>query len=325
MCAKSMPNASRFLLCTGTLLMPYGWLSSPSFIFLADREIRMEAHEHSNPSTQHGETIHLPAPTAWPIVLAFGFTLILAGVVTSGIISILGGVFAIAGCVGWFREVWPHEAHEDVPVEEHEVTIASTRTHVTRIEVSEEHRAHLPVETYPVLSGIKGGIPGGVARILPAMLYGILSGHGIWYPVNLLVGAGVGHWTNPTMAEMEGFHPSAVLIATIIHVATSVLVGLLYGAMLPMLPRRPILLGGIVAPLLWTGLLHSAMGIINPALDAHIAWGWFVASQFFFGIVAGSVVARAELIQTVASLPLMARLGVETPGMIHSMDEEKEP
>src|SRR5580704_10157502 len=287
MCAKSMPNAFRSSLCTGTLLMLYGWLSSPSFTFLADREIRMEAHEHSNPSTPHGETIHLPAPTAWPIVLAFGFTLVLAGVVTSGVISILGGVLAIAGSIGWFRQVLPHEAHETVPVEEHEVTIASTRTHVTRIEVSEEHRAHLPVETYPVLSGIKGGIAGGIAMIFPALLYGILSHHSIWYPVNLLGGAGVANWTNPTTADIAAFHWEGLLVASIIHVAISVLVGLLYGAMLPMLPRHPILLGGLIAPLLWTGLLHSSLGIVNPVLDEHIAWGWFVVSQIAFGLVAG--------------------------------------
>lgn len=275
----------------------------------------MEAHEHSNPSGQHGGTIHLPAPTAWPIVLAFGATLIFAGLVTSAYISILGAVFLVSGCVGWFRQVLPHEAHEDVPVVAHEVEIVSTRTHVTRIEVSEEHRAHLPVETYPVLSGLKGGIAGGIAMILPAMLYGVLSGHGIWYPVNLLGGAGVGHWTNPTMAEMEGFHPSAVLIATIIHGATSVLVGLLYGAMLPMLPRRPIVLGGIVAPLLWTGLLHSSLGVVNPVLDSHISWGWFVVSQIAFGIVAGLVVVRQGKIRTGQSMPFVLRMGIEASGM----------
>ena len=278
----------------------------------------MEAHEHSNPSTPHGETIHLPAPTAWPIVLAFGFTLVLAGVVTSGVISILGGVLAIAGCVGWFREVLPHEAHETVPVEEHEVTIASTRTHVTRIEVSEEHRAHLPVETYPVLSGIKGGVAGGVAMILPAMLYGILSGHGIWYPVNLLGGAGVGPSTHITTAQIAAFHGSWLLVAIVIHVVTCLLVGLLYGAMLPMLPTRPVLLGGILAPLLWTGLLHSAMGVINPALDARIQWGWFVVSQVTFGVVAGLVVAREGKIRTSRGLPFFARMGFEAPGLMES-------
>jgi hypothetical protein len=281
----------------------------------------MEVHESANPSGQHGDTIHLPAPTAWPIVLAFGIALILAGLVTSPIISILGGVLTIFGCIGWFRQVLPHEAHEYVPVEEHEVTIATARTRVTRIEISEEHRAHLPVETYPVLSGIKGGIAGGIAMIFPALLYGIIGFHSIWYPVNLLGGAGVAHWTNPTTAEIASFHLSALIIATIIHAATSVLVGLLYGAMLPMLPRHPILLGGIVAPLLWTGLLHSSLGIINPALDARISWVWFVVSQVAFGVVAGLVVVRQGKIRTGQSMPFVLRMGIEASG-IHSHGED---
>lgn len=282
----------------------------------------MDAHEHYKPSGEHGGTIHLPAPTPWPIVLAFGFALIMAGMVTNAVVSILGGVLLVSGCVGWFRQVLPHEAHEDILVEAHDITITSTRTHVTRIEISEEHRAHLPVETYPILSGIKGGIAGGIAMILPAMLYGILSGHGIWYPVNLLGGAGVGHWTNPTMAEMQEFHLSAVIIATVIHAATSVLVGLLYGAMLPMLPRRPIVLGGIVAPLLWTGLLHSSLGVVNPVLDAHISWGWFVVSQVAFGIVAGLVVVRQGKIRTGQSIPFALRMGIEASG-IHPEGEDR--
>jgi hypothetical protein len=276
----------------------------------------MEAHEHSNPSGQHGGAIHLPAPTAWPIVLAFGFALIVAGIVTNGAISILGGVLFVAGCVGWFRQVLPHEAHEEIPVEAHEVVIASARTHVKHIEVSAEHRAHLPVETYPILSGIKGGIAGGIAMIVPAMLYGIIGFHSIWYPVNLLGGAGVANWMkNPTTADIASFHLVPLIIATIIHIAASVLVGLLYGAMLPMLPRRPILLGGIVAPLLWTGLLHSSLGVINPALDARISWPWFVVSQIAFGIVAGLVVIRQGKIQTGQSMPFVLRMGIEASGM----------
>ena len=49
----------------------------------------------------------MPAPTAWPIVLAFGITLLFAGMVTSGAVSVLGAVLAVAGAVGWFREVLP--------------------------------------------------------------------------------------------------------------------------------------------------------------------------------------------------------------------------
>lgn len=282
----------------------------------------MEAHEHSN-SSPHGETIHLPAPTAWPIVLAFGVTLLFAGLVTNVGVSILGGVLFIAACIGWFRQVLPHEAHEDIPVEAHEITIASTRTHVTQVEISEEHRAHLPVETYPVLSGIKGGIAGGIAMIFPALLYGILSHHSIWYPVNLLGGAGVANWTNPTTQDIATFHLQGLIVASIIHVAASVLVGLLYGAMLPMLPRHPILLGGLIAPLLWTGLLHSTLGVINPVLDQRIAWGWFVVSQVAFGLVAGFVVARQGKIRTGQSMPFVVRMGIEASGLHPGEGEDR--
>jgi hypothetical protein len=104
-----------------------------------------------------------------------------------------------------------------------------------------------------------------------------------------------------------------------IQVVASLLVGLLYGALLPMLPRHPILLGGIIAPLLWTGLLHSTLGIVNPVLDAHISWGWFVVSQVTFGLVAGYVVARQGKIRTGQSMPFVLRMGIEASGM-HSGD-----
>ncbi len=35
-------------------------------------------------------SVELPAPTAWPIVLAFGLTLVFAGLVTSASVSLLG-------------------------------------------------------------------------------------------------------------------------------------------------------------------------------------------------------------------------------------------
>jgi formate-dependent nitrite reductase membrane component NrfD len=159
--------------------------------------------------------------------------------------------------------------------------------------------------------------------IIPAMIYGLLAEHSVWYPVNLLGGAGVAHWRNPSTADIAAFHWQGLIVATAIHSITCLLVGLLYGAMLPMLPRRPVLLGGIVAPVLWTGLLHSTMGIINPALDARIAWGWFVVSQLTFGVVAGLVVARAERIRTTQSLPIAARLGIETPGLMRPNDREE--
>jgi hypothetical protein len=273
-----------------------------------------------HPESSHAEarTILLPAPTAWPMVLAFGCTLAAAGLVTDVGISVLGGVLILAGSVGWFRQVLPHEQHEEVPVLDLPVTIATSRALVERIRLSPEHRAHLPIETYPVTSGIKGGIAGGFAMIVPALIYGLIAQHSIWYPINLLGGAGVAHWRNPTTADIAAFHWQSLLIAIVIHSLACVLVGLLYGAMLPMLPRRPVLLGGILAPVLWTGILHSFMGIINPAIDNRIQWGWFLISQVTYGLTAGFVVARQERIPTSQSIPFAARLGIEAPGFMDS-------
>jgi len=266
---------------------------------------------------------HLPSPTAWPILLAFGATLGAAGLVTNVGVTILGFILVVCGSIGWFRQVLPHEHLETVPMRAPLERITTTRRCVEHIEVSEQHRAYLPIETYPVMSGIKGGIAGGIAMILPALLYGLIAQRSIWYPVNLLGGAGVAHWRNPSTADIAAFHAEGLIVATVIHATTCLLVGLLYGAMLPMLPRRPVLLGGIIAPLLWTGLLHSSMSIINPALDERISWGWFLLSQVMFGIVAGLVVAREERIRTVQSLPFLARLGIEAPGYMSNHEEER--
>ena len=65
-----------------------------------------------------------------------------------------------------------------------------------------------------------------------------------------------------------------------------------------MVPRRPILFGGIVVPVLWTGLIWASLRIVNPILNARIDWPWFVASQLAFGIAAGLVVSRREKIAT---------------------------
>ena len=62
-----------------------------------------------NPHSNHDpNTIQLPRPTAWPMVMALGVSLLMAGLVTSIEIGILGIVLTIAGIIGWFFQVFPH-------------------------------------------------------------------------------------------------------------------------------------------------------------------------------------------------------------------------
>lgn len=263
----------------------------------------------------HTHAVHLPAPTAWPFLMSLGVTLLGASLVTSAALGYLGGALLLVSAVGWFRQVLPHEAHEDILVTDEPVEIVPAKEKVARIEVDETHRAQLPLETFPITSGILGGIAGGIAMLVPAEIYSVLRYHSIWYVVNLLGGAGVGVWTNPSVQQMQHFRLEAFIIANIIQGVTTLLVGILYGAMLPIWPRHPILLGGIIAPALWTGLLHSVLGIVNPFFAEHIDWWSFAASQVIFGLVAGYVVSRRGGLKKLRQVPLAVRLGVETPGL----------
>jgi hypothetical protein len=268
------------------------------------------------PETGAPATVILPAPTAWPIVLAFGLTMLLAGLVTSASVSILGAILAVVACVGWFRDVLPREQEEIVHVETKITAVSTSRHAVERLAVAPElARAVLPLETYPVSAGVKGGLAGGVAMAILACLYGIIKQGSIWYPINLLAATLYTQSIYFGTTSLKAFHLNSFLLACGIHLITCLLVGLLYGAMLPMFPRRPILLGGIIAPILWSGLLYSVLGLLNPLLDQKIDWWWFVASQFAFGIVAGLIVARQTRIRTQQVMPFFMRAGFEAPGL----------
>ncbi|MGA9507675.1 MAG: hypothetical protein WBV55_03405 [Candidatus Sulfotelmatobacter sp.] len=290
---------------------------------MASKTLQLSADTEQGP-----RTIELPASTAWPIVMAFGFTLVFAGLVTSASVSILGAIFAVTGGVGWFFDVLPHEKHEFMPIVETVPTAQTSRPRVARIEwrTEELQRARLPLEIYPISAGVKGGLAGGVAMAVLAVLYGIISGHGIWYPINLL---SAGFFPGRvTTQQISTFHWDGLIIATILHLICSSLVGLLYGAALPIFPRRPILFGGVIAPILWSALIHSMLEALDPTLKQRIDWLWFVISQIGFGIVAGIIVSKQQRIRTWQYLPFAVRAGIEAPGAFdekndNDNDEEK--
>jgi hypothetical protein len=271
--------------------------------------------------------IEVPASTAWPIVLAFGFTLMVAGLLTSVSVSVLGLVLSLAGCVGWFREVFPHEREEIVAVvlEQHRIT--TKRRVVERVPIAPELlRVWLPLKTYPISAGVKGGIAGAVAMAVLACAYGALKAGSIWYPINLLAATVYAQSLKLGPAQLNSFHSDSFAIALTLHGIGSIFVGLLYGAMLPMFSRRPIILGGLIAPVLWSTLLYSIMQLLNPLLASHINWSWFIASQIAFGVVAGVVVVRQHRVSTHENLPFVLRAGIEAPGTVaQRKSEEKRP
>ena len=129
------------------------------------------------------------------------------------------------------------------------------------------HRARLPLEIYPISAGLKGGLAGSVAMASAAILYGVISHGSVWYPINLL-GAIVYAETDFSTAQISAIPYRDFPRRHVLHLTASILVGLLYGALLPMLPRRPVLLGGVFAPLVWTGVLYSVLDVIDPLLNS---------------------------------------------------------
>jgi uncharacterized membrane protein YagU involved in acid resistance len=270
------------------------------------------------------ESVSVPAPTLWPGLLALGLGLSAAGLVSSRKLGWVGALIAFLASIGWFRQVFPEEHRIAVPDRAMPVAVMSSRRKVAHIAAIPDrfHRARLPLEIYPVSAGIKGGLAGSVAMAAVAMLYGLVSYGSIWYPVNLL-GAVLYAETQLSTAQLTVVHFDLLLVATLLHLTFSVLFGILYGVLLPLLPRHPILVGGLFAPLIWTGLLYPILGNVNSLLDQKINWLWFLVSQIAFGVVAGLIVKWQERIPT-WQYPLAVRAGVAAPEIMNAAGGENE-
>jgi hypothetical protein len=134
---------------------------------------------------------------------------------------------------------------------------------------------------------------------VPAVLWAAASGRGFWYPVNVLAGmllSGPGHLTG---AELGSFHWDWFVAAGALHAVLSTGFGVLFALVTPRLPSipGPIAWGGLVLPLVWTGMTYGLMGVVNPVLQDRVDWAWFIVSQFVFGVAAALVVLRSETIR----------------------------
>ena len=258
----------------------------------------------TSPSSQDPpgqKSVEMPRATAWPIVLALGITLLGAGLATSLALSVVGAVLFVFGLFGWIGQLLPGQGHRHEPL----VEPALRPRPITERPGTVDHlrpgmagyRFRLPERIHPISAGVKGGIVGGMVMPIPALAYGLLSGHGLWFPINLLAGIVVPGISGATEAELEQFYWGALILAIIIHATLSVAFGLFFGVVsptLPPLPGGPVIAGGVLMPLLWTGLCHGFMRIINPLLQEHVNWPWFIASQVVYGLAMSVVVINSE-------------------------------
>jgi hypothetical protein len=230
--------------------------------------------------------------------------------------------------VGWFRDVLPVEEHELVPLRPLEQrarpVVTSPRTVQQLRPGVAGHRVRIPAEIHPYSSGIRGGLVGGVAMAIVACLYGVIAYRSIWYPINLLAAAAVPSLAQADLAQLTAFNGTGFIVALISHGVFSILVGLLFAVLLPMLPsRRAAFWGSLISPVLWSALIWATLKLINPALNARIDWIWFIASQIAFGMATGYVVHHSKMVETMQTWPLAARAGIEAPGVMSERGEKR--
>jgi len=69
--------------------------------------------ESAAPAETHSSAIHLPPPSFWPIVLAFGMLVLGVGIIYNLIVVGVGVVIMLAALVGWTGENRALEAQEE--------------------------------------------------------------------------------------------------------------------------------------------------------------------------------------------------------------------
>jgi hypothetical protein len=257
------------------------------------------------------EVVEMPRPTAAPLVLALGITLVAAGVAFGAAFFVVGAAVFVAGLGIWIGQLLPGRGHAHEPLaepSERPRPVAAAPGGVEQMRPGlPGYRLRLPERVHPISAGLWGGLFGGLAMPLPALVWSLLSGHGLWYPLNLLAGMALPLPANMDPEQLEQYlkdpHGSLLLVAVVIHVVLSVVIGLIYGVLLPTLPEvpAPIAWGGLLMPVLWTAVSYVAMAVANPALPGMVSWPWFILSQFVFGITMPAVVLGAKRLPPVAA------------------------
>ncbi len=252
-----------------------------------------QTHDHSAP-----EGVEMPRPTAAPLVLAVGIALVASGIAASYALTCVGGLLLAAGLGLWIAQLLPGRGHYHQPLvapalRPQPVAVAPAAVERMRRGLP-GYRLRLPVKVHPLSAGVKGGLVGGLVMPLPAMVYGLASGHGIWLPLNLLAGMVVPGVGQLSTEQLDRFDPVLLITGIVIHATVSLVVGLMYGVLLPALPdiAKPLAWGALLMPLLWTAVSFLGLGTINPTIRARVEWPWFVVSQFIFGVVTAVVYLR---------------------------------
>lgn len=150
-----------------------------------------------------------------------------------------------------------------------------------------------PAERYAYSAGAVGGLLGSAAMVVVALVYGVMSGAGVWFPVNLIGATIVPSLQAAAPTQLAQFHLAALLAGLSFHVTLSVLLGLLYAILLPTLPGRPEMWAVLVGPLLWFAAMFTILPVINPVMQQYVHVGSFAVAHVAYSLILGWWIARS--------------------------------
>jgi hypothetical protein len=163
---------------------------------------------------------------------------------------------------------------------------------------AEEVGSSWPARVYPYELGVVGGVLGGLGMVLVALIYGLVSGRGIWLPINLIGATVVRDLQQASPEQLMQFHAAAAGVGLMIHLALAALVGWLFVMLLPTLPGNTLVWAVVIGPLLWA-LAFVIMPLVNPVMGRNIEPISFALAHIFYGLIMGIWVSRHDQVDVV--------------------------
>jgi hypothetical protein len=258
-----------------------------------------------------GDQVRLPRPTAWPPVLAFGVMMLGAGLLLSYLYSaisgffnytftVLGATLTVFGIGGWVRNLRPGRGHVLVPLEPPEDRAPLIRPSPREVEEQAPEKPQVWVTRVaplrPYRTGLKGGVWGGIAMALVAVLTGLFRYGSVWFAVNCLAAVVVPDLAVADEETLRRFSLGGLLAGIAMHIGGSLTTGIFMAATLPAIYSKVgrIVMGGAIMPIVWVLVLWWLLPVISPPMGRYVPWFWFSVSQIAYAVVAVLIIEHAQ-------------------------------
>jgi len=169
-----------------------------------------------------------------------------------------------------------------------------TLLHSIADNIREDGRGGVSAHVYSLEDGAVGGVIGGAAMVVVAMLYGIFSGNGIWFPVNLIAATVIRQWQGAPAETFMQFDPAGLVFGAAIHIIMSIAIAMLFTLLLPTLPGHPLIWAFVVGPVLWYGALFGVLPLVNPVMARFVDARSFLIAHLFYSLIVGVWLERAR-------------------------------